>query len=231
MKLKNKFKIRCSAIGKIMTEPKTKAEKEAGILSKTCLAYVHEWIKEQPEFYGRRNSFSNKYTIKGNECEAESIEFASKFYWWENAVKNEQQFENDFLTGTPDVILQNSVEDIKNSWSEKTFPLFAKKIPIDGYGWQLQGYMELLNKPTAGLIYTLMDAPERQIEREARNKAYELGLDEIEYEMYEEIREQMTFSNFKDELRIKRFFLDRDKEAINLVQQRVEQIRKYIEVL
>lgn len=231
MQLSNEFKIRCSGIGQIMTDPKTKADKEAGKLSKTCLTYVHEWIKEQPEFYGRRVNFSNKYTIKGNECEFESIKFAGDYFGWVNPLKNEEQFENDYLTGTPDVILLDSVEDIKNSWSQKTFPLFSSEIPIDGYGWQLQGYMDLLNKKTSGLVYTLMDAPERQIDREARNKAYELGLDEIEFEMYEEIRLSMIYSDLPNELRIKRFFLDRDKECMLTVQNRVQQIRDYIKTL
>ena len=232
MQLSKEFKIRCSAIGQIMTDPKNKADKDAGKLSKTCLTHVHEWIKEQPEFYGRRVGFSNKYTIKGNECEHESILFASKYYGWKDAVKNEKQFENDYLTGTPDVILFDSVEDIKNSWSQSTFPLFATEIPIDGYGWQLQGYMDLLGKSQAGLVYTLMDAPERQIDREARNRSYELGLEEIEFDMYEEIKQSMTYSDLiRDDLRIKRFFLDRDKASMLAVQSRVQQIRDYIKSL
>lgn len=231
MQLSKDFKIRCSAIGQIMTEPKTKVDKEAGKLSKTCLSYVHEWIKEQPEFYGRRVNFSNKYTIKGNECEYESILFAAKYFGWENALKNDTEFSNDYLTGTPDVILLDSVEDIKNSWSQSTFPLFSTEIPIDGYGWQLQGYMELLSKKQAGLVYTLMDAPERQVDREARNKAYEIGIDEIEFDMYEEIRKSMTYSDVRDELRIKRFFLDRDENSMLSVQSRVQQIRDYIKTL
>lgn len=231
MQLSNEFKIRCSAIGQIMTEPKLKSDKEAGKLSKTCLTHVQEWIKEQPEFYGRRVNFSNKYTIKGNECEAESIAFAAKYYGWKDAKKNDTEFSNDYLTGTPDVILLDTVEDIKNSWSQKTFPLFDTEIPIDGYGWQLQGYMDLLDKTQAGLVYTLMDAPERQVDREARNRAYELGIEEIEYDMYEEIRQSMTYSDIRDELRIKRFFIDRNQEAMLSVQSRVQQIRDYIKSL
>lgn len=228
MQLSKDFKIRCSAIGQIMTDPKTKADKDAGKLSKTCLAHVHEWIKSQPEFYGRQVSFSNKYTIKGIELEHESIMLAAKYYGWDKAEKNETEFENDYLTGTPDVILDKSVEDIKNSWSQATFPLFATEIPIDGYGWQLQGYMDLVNKSQAGLIYTLMDAPERQVDREARNKAYELGIEEIEFDLYEEIRKSMIYSDLRDEIRIKRFFLDRDEKAMLAVQSRVQQIRDYI---
>lgn len=233
MQLSNDFKIRCSAIGKIMTEPKTKAEKDAGKLSKTCLTFVHDWIKSQPEFYDRYKSFHSKYTLKGNECEQESIEFASNVYGWGKVKKNTEYFETDYLTGTPDVILSDSVDDIKNSWSEATFPLFDTEIPIDGYGWQLQGYMEGKNKPKSSLIYTLMDAPERIVLKEARFKAYELGVEngEVDFELYEEIRLSMTYSYLRDDLRIKRFFLDRDKDCMVAVQSKVQQIRDYIKSL
>lgn len=232
MQLSNQFKIRCSAIGQIMTEPKTKADKDAGKLSKTCLTYVYEWIKSQPEFYGKSENFSSKYTVKGNLCEEESIKFAAKYFGWGDVKKNEIEFANHpFLTGTPDIILPESVEDIKNSWSQKTFPLFEKEIPIDGYGWQLQGYMEGIDKPKAGLVYTLMDAPEKMIDREARSRAYELGLDEVDVDLWDEVQQSMSYSQYPDELRIKRYFLDRDKECMAFVSDKVDRIRKFISEL
>lgn len=226
MKLKNKFKIRCSAIGHIMTEPRSKG---AGTLSKTCLNYVKTWIKEQEEFYNRSHDFSNKYTKKGNSCEAESIEFAASYLGWGLVQKNTERRHNEYIMGECDVVLANSVEDIKNSWSDKTFPLFEDEIPIDGYGWQLQGYCELWDKPQGGLVYTLMDAPTYLVEKEARYQQYELGLDELEADLYDEVKAKMTYSHLPDKLRIKRFFVDRDKSAMDNVYERVEQIRHWIE--
>lgn len=280
MQLKNQFKIRCSAIGQIMTDPKGKSsldvyndalasltlnegkysetknketatakktlerienlkieipllkDKSTGInLSVTCISYIHKWIKEQPEFYGKSVGFSSKYTDKGISCENESIDFAAKYYGWGKVKKNTERKDNDYLIGESDVILPDSVEDIKNSWSQDTFPLFNTDIPIDGYGYQLQGYMELYNKNKSGLIYTLMDAPEWLIEKEAMKKQRELGLEDLESDLYEEVREQMTYSQYDDELRIKRFGLDRDKLVIERIYERVELCRKYIEQL
>lgn len=280
MQLSREFKIRCSAIGKIMTEPQGKSNmqiyldkkeqiaklekdikdltdsnkthlktfanvseklkiaiselpelernKDKIVFSKTCLDYVHEWIKEQPEFYNRRIEFRSKYCDKGNAMESESIEFAAKYYGWGLVSKNTERKSNEFLEGEGDVILSNSVEDIKNSWSQKTFPLFSNEIPVDGYGWQLQGYCELYDKPIGGLIYTLMDALEDMIDKEAYYKSKELGLDEVPLDLYDEMKKHMTYSNLPDELRIKRFFVDRDKSKIELVYQRVEEIRNYI---
>jgi len=225
MQLSNPFICRCSGIGKIMTNPRSKTE---GKLSKTCIEYVHAWIKSQPEFYNREKNFRSKYTLKGNKCESASIDFAAKYYGWGNVQKNTQRISNGFITGEADLILTESVEDIKNSFSETTFPLFHTDIPIDGYGWQLQGYMELYNKYKSGLIYTLMDAPEEMIERESRARMYELGLDDLEAELYDEVEAEMTYSNLPDELRIKRFGLDRDRKSIEYVSDRVDEVRAYI---
>lgn len=231
MQLSNEFKIRCSAIGNIMTEPKTIKDKEAGKLSATCITYVQDWIKSQPEFYNRYHEFTSKYTEKGNQCEDSSIEYASRVYGWKNVKKNTEYRENEFLTGTADVILTDSVEDIKNSFSDKTFPLFENEIPIDGYGWQLLGYCELFDKKQGGLIYTLMDAPEELIDREAYYKAKSLGYDETPIEIYDEVKKHMTYSDLRDELRIKRFFIDADKAKMQLVYDKVEKIRNYIKSL
>lgn len=280
MQLSRPFKARCSAIGKIMSEPQTKHPKQIYLdhlasieekgrkmietknketatykklidsysdlmsktdllklnserihLSKTCIEHVYEYLKEQPEFYGRSVHFKSKYCDKGNEMEAESIKLAAEYYGWGNVEKNTTRKSNHYLTGEPDIVLPESIEDIKNSWSQKTFPLFGTEIPIDGYGWQGQGYLELYDRPVFGLVYTLMDAPAHMVEREAWSKARELGLDELEAELYDEVLEMMTYSNFPIGLRIKRYQLDRDRNCMANVERRVEDINKFIELL
>ena len=53
------FKARCSKLGAIMTNPRSKTE----ILSETTKTYLIEWILEKK--YGRKKEFSNKYLEKG----------------------------------------------------------------------------------------------------------------------------------------------------------------------
>lgn len=228
MKLQNKFEIRCHAIGLIMTEPRS------GIgLSKTCLSHVYAWIKSQPEFYGRNaHRASNKYCIKGNEMEPESINFAGRILGWPpETKKNEQRISNGWMNGECDVLLKQSVEDIKNSWSEKTFPLFDDEIPIDGYEWQLDGYMELYERMESGLVYTLMNAPERIIEREARKRQFELNMDDLTSELYEQIEYEMTFDHIPDHLRIKRFKRFYDHSRTMKIYSRVKEIQYFIDQL
>ena len=65
----NKFKIRASSCGKIMTKPKLKSE----TLSSGAKSYCENWLKEN--IYNRKIEFQSKYTQKGIINEEESIDF------------------------------------------------------------------------------------------------------------------------------------------------------------
>src|SRR5699024_9319440 len=100
--------------------------------------------------------------------EDESIDFAIKALDLPFVMKNEKQFEDEFFTGTPDIILPNEIIDIKNSETHKTLPLFVKSImktdtepyaKYRNYYCQLQVYMHLTGIRKARLLYTLMNTP------------------------------------------------------------------------
>ena len=207
------FKIRCSQIGKIMTNPRSKSD----LLSQTTKSYVEKVRKE--ELYSRREEIFSKYMDKGIFMEDEAIEFAGKILGWEG-VKNEVLFDDTHLTGTPDVILEGMIVDIKCSWSCFTFPIFETQ-PNKDYWWQLQGYMALTGKERSQLVYCLMDMPEDLLERElARSK----GMDSSEAE---EIVRFHTYSNLPDKLRIRKFDIEYDPKAIESIRSRVEECREY----
>lgn len=215
------FRIRASAIGEIMTN-----DRSGKFPGKTATSYVDQWIKEQ--IYGRSKGFESKYTDKGVQMEDEAIDFASDQLGWGFVMKNEQWKENDHITGTPDIILRDSVADIKCSWDCFSFPLFDDEIPNKNYWWQLQGYMDLLGFNRATLVYCLMDSPDNLIESEAKRKSYAAGYDEIDGEIYEEVKSEMTYSHLDQSVRIKTFQIDRDDEAIESIHNRVEYFREYI---
>jgi len=195
------FKIRCSAIGSIMTNAKKKGE-----LSKGVQTFVQEWLKQ--EIYGRRKDISSKYLDKGNAVEDESIIFAADHLKLGFVAKNEDSFEDEFMTGTPDVLLADEVIDMKNSWDCFTFPLFEDKAPNKDYVYQLQGYMALTGKSSARLIYTLMNTTKDINYGKADN--------------YDEIDAKY---------RIKVFEIARDEEVIKAIQERVKEINTYINQL
>lgn len=149
------FKIRCSAIGKIMGNGKVKGE-----LSQTCKSYLEEWFANDNEDFG------SKYTRKGNEVENDLIDFMAEVLGFGMAEKNKEGRSDEFIQGECDVVMPNCVIDVKAPWNRKT--LFEKVIePIDkDYEWQLQGYMHLYVKDEAILFYGLMNTPETEYSEE-----------------------------------------------------------------
>jgi hypothetical protein len=196
------FKIRCSAIGQIMSNPRTKSE----MLSKTCKTYVHDWLKEQ--IYGVQKVTSSKYTEKGLEVEDESISFFSTFGGHGYLTKNEKSYENEFLTGTPDIVVEDTVVDIKSSWDMWTFPLFEDDVPNKDYYWQLQGYMALTGATKAKLVYVLVDTPMHLLN----------NWTDVEY----------SYENVPYKYRMKEFEVERNDEDIDKIKVRVNEIREYI---
>lgn len=219
--LADSFRIRASACGTIMTN----ARGGSG-MGDTAKTYCENWVKEQ--LYLRRKEFSSKYTDKGNEVEASSIDYASEYLGWGLVAKNEQHFTDHNMTGTPDIILADRVVDIKNSWDCFTFPLFDTEIPEKKYYWQGQVYMALTGRLTFDLVYTLMNAPDHLIEQEARRSA---DWQEVEAELYDAVRERMSYDKFDQTLRIKRFEVAKNEKDIALIILRVEECRAYIRTI
>lgn len=191
--------------------------------------YCKKWLKEQADLYNRRQSFSNKYTDKGVTCEPEGIKMTARIMGYGEVFKNEIQYENDFIIGTPDLPLTKIIEDIKCSWNEQTFPLFEKALPDKGYWWQGQGYMDLLNKNRFAVNYCLIDTPTHLIDRAAKYRAMDYGCDtDVPAEIWDEVCAEMTYPNVPDYLRFKRFEFDRDDTAITAIHEQVKMCRVYI---
>ena len=101
------MKIRASQLGKIMTSPKTKGE----VLSKTCKTYLQELAIEHK--YGIRKEFWSRYTDKGNECEDVAIELVNDVLDLGFIFKNDENLNNNWITGTPDVNTNEILLDVK----------------------------------------------------------------------------------------------------------------------
>ena len=214
------FKIRASACGKIM-----------GVkgLGKTGESYCQQWLKQT--LYNRKKEFSNKYTQKGIEIEDNSIDFISEHLEYGMLIKNEAHFENDFMTGTPDVILNDRLIDVKNSWDCFTFPLFDKEIPNKDYYWQAQCYMALTGRHFYELIYVLSDTPLHLIEKEAFFWCKNNGYDELDIDIYDKFVDKMTYPDIENSMKIKLFEIKRNNEDIEKINERVFQCREYIKTL
>lgn len=215
------MKIRCSSLGKIMTNPRSKGE----VLSQTCKSYIQELALE--DMYGIKKEFSSRYTDKGNEVEDQSLELCERVLDLGFTTKNEKFFENDWVKGTPDALGENYVLDVKSSWSASTFPFFEEEVPNKDYYWQMQGYLWLTEKKYAILSYCLINTPEEIVNDEIRRTAWK----KFEIEPSEEtIRDVMALHNFDsipENRRVKSWLIDRKDSDIELIKKRVEECREY----
>lgn len=191
--------------------------------------YCKSWLKEK--VYNRKKEFYTKHTEKGIIMEDESLEMISDVIGCGMLLKNDEQFENEFMTGMPDVILPNIIIDAKNSWDFSTFPLFETEIPDSDYWWQGQTYMALTGRDHYNLIYVLSDTPMHLIENEAWFWAKKYGYRELEADMLEKFFNKMTYTDTPNNMKVKEFKFDRDNKAIELIESRVIECRKYIDSL
>lgn len=215
------FKCRCSAIGKIMTDPQKKSDP----ISKTALSYLKEWYILDK--YGISTELKSKYLEKGIACEKESITLVG-IIDGVTYKKNEMFFQNDFITGTPDIITDIEVIDVKTSWSIQTFPFLDTEYDKNYY-WQLQGYMALTGLKSARLVYCLINTPEYLISDEIRRFCWNNNIIDINEELEEEIRSSFVYDKIPLENRIKIFQINRDEEAIQRIYDRVILCRENID--
>ena len=200
-------------------------------------AYCKKWLKEQ--VYGRRKELDNKYVQKGNACEDKAIDLVSAVNLTSYS-KNEEYRENEYMTGTCDIDAPDCIRDTKCSWDVDTFPAFDDS-PDSRYIYQVQGYMELWNKPYAFVDYVLVNAPFELLKREAKSiewkknidfeDAFFIACDQLTYD-----EEHLQADKRKEpvltlEQRVKSFRIDRRSSIIREVERRVLMCREYIEKL
>lgn len=195
---KEEFKCRASGAVALMTDPKKKTD----TLSKTTITFLNDWMKEQ--IYGYRKNISTKQIEKGIEYEDAAIEAVIDWCDLPFVIKNEERFSDEFFTGEPDLLTEDTVIDIKNSWDFSTFPLFENEIPTEGYGYQVQVYMHLTKRKKASVIYVLLTTPETYNTTE------------------------MTYDHVETKYRYKRFDFVYDPKIIEDLKQRVINCRTYI---
>lgn len=218
------YKFHCSSLGDIMTNSRTK-----DALSETCKNHLMRiWIYQK---YGRYKEEENKYIQKGNMAEEDGITLYSLV---SNTmfVKNTQVFENDFIVGTPDIIHNNIVRDIKNSWSIYTFYETMVKALNKDYLWQLNGYWALIPEcKAAKLVYVLINTPAVIIEQEKSRLRYKMGLidpdaNQVYLEACEEIDKNCIFDDIPNEER----YIEMDVPQMDMeeVYERVKQCRNFL---
>lgn len=136
------------------------------ILSDTCISYlVDAYAWETEKMVSITKEMDVEAFERGRKTEPESIELLS-FVDDKPYVKNEYRFDNDFLSGIPDLLgfqPTGAPDTIKDAKSCKDLPMFLYKIckGVDpGNTEQLQGYGDILGITDLEVVFTLPTMPE-----------------------------------------------------------------------
>jgi hypothetical protein len=191
-------------------------------------SYLKKWVKMK--MFNREEDWKSIVVDKGLLCEQHGIDLLSEILSLEGVYKNDEFFENDFMQGSPDIIHNGIIRDIKNSWDLFTFPMFEDELPNSDYWWQLQGYMCLTKLKKASLDYTLIDTPMSLVMLDLKKLYYQSGglASEWTQEKYEHLYPNYRFDDIPKEMRLKSFEFQYDESIENKIKERVLLCRKYI---
>jgi hypothetical protein len=233
-------KIRCSALGNLMTEPKAASDKASGALSATAKTSLLEvYVKE---IYGREKDIQTKPMKKGTLVEDDSITTLS-MYDGKIYQKNEKRYENEFVIGTPDIVdssfedndtaTYGKVVDIKSSYDLWTFLANVDSKIDKGYWWQLQGYMWLTGLKMAELVYVLSNMPEEMILQEKYYLLKRMNVISEESPEYikaaAELEKRLKFDDIPVSQRVIKLSFGADEAAFDFIESKVKAARIELE--
>ncbi len=196
------FRIRCSSVGKLMTEPKTIKE---GPLSVGAKTHIRELARAA--IFGVEKEVSSKQMEKGILCEQDSIDLYNAVFFTSH-VKNTERRTADDLTGECDIVQAGVIgKDIKTSWSVDSFPIALADCEDKLYEWQMRGYMKLWDVPRWEVAYCLVDTPDDLI-----------GFDNPAAH---------SVSHIPEHLRVTTWMIDRDLAKEAAMVERIKHARVY----
>lgn len=226
------LKIRCSSLGKLMTEPvkiddalltpevseivakKKRSDEEKDLIQslkdQTLSAGAKTYIREQAaqDIFGVDFEVSGKALEKGIEVEDASIQLLNQVRGLV-LVKNTERRTNDWLTGECDLYdaERRRGHDVKSSWSLASFPIAVVDCTDTLYDWQMRGYMMLWDAEEWEVNYCMVNTPDRL----------------IGYEPFS----LHVVDHLPPELRVTTWNLQRDRTKEALIQTKVAAARVY----
>lgn len=155
----DKIKIRCSALGELMTGLETKGwGMDKSVTAQKYLRKLHRGMQ-----WNRRKDVTSKYMDKGLKEEENSLTLLSlttRVFF----KKNDKRIENDWLSGEPDTYVGESIlkakegYDVKSSWDWTTFPYPNDELESE-YEYQALGYIDLTGADCWNIAHCLVNTP------------------------------------------------------------------------
>lgn len=221
--------VRASQIGGLMTQGRGKEEWGA-----TALNVIKDAVLFNE--FGIDKFVTSKHIEKGIINEEQSLEMMKRVTGWDvDLSQPKKRYVNSWVIGEPDLVSNQYLVDVKNSWDGTTFPWFETDVPNKDYLYQLQTYMWLTGFNESYLIYTLTSAPEHLLFKEAEKLSYNLhSLPKYHEKSFDEMLEigtklatqQLMFDHIDEHKRVKIFRIQRNEAIIDSIRDRVEKARE-----
>lgn len=194
---------RCSSIGKLMTEPRSKSE---GTLSQTAKTYIHSLVAQ--EIFGVEFEVTSKHMEKGLLVENDSIALLNRVRRL-GLAKNAERRTDDFISGECDLFdtQRRRGHDLKSSWSIATFPILVEDCADKLYEWQMRGYMRLWDAEVWEVNYALVNTPDNLIGYEPQSLHF--------------------VDHIPEHMRLTTWTVQRDREKEAAMVERVKLAREY----
>lgn len=210
-------------------------------LSKGAISEIRRiWRKHQ----GYEEIVLTDAIKKGLECEQDSMDLVDRVIPTSQPMRLRfnRQLSNDYITGTPDVVLFNDgyIEDIKTSYTLATFQDAELE---DLYYGQGQGYMHLVNELPETimpilkyrLIYCLVKTPEHMVNEERARLGWKFQNDQAneDFQKYDKqiLANQNVVDKFADVDKVKVFEFDYDKNYIDLLYKKIDKARQFYKTI
>jgi hypothetical protein len=227
----SKTLIRCYSLGYLFTEPKSKADKDAGNLSATAKAHLIEVYASKK--WGIDVELTVKAVKKGLLCEEDAITTISrldkKLY-----IKNDERKENEWISGLCDIDNEPDDEIIDTKVSLDALSFLSNLVtPVDkNHEIQLNGYMWLWNRKKARVSHVLVDTPDSLIEGEKYALLRSMDVVSEESEAFKKAWERrltnLKFNHLPIEERVINFHLYRNEEIIQQIPGKVAKAREFL---
>lgn len=198
--------IRCSSLGRIMTNPTAAAIKAGEILSVGAKTYIRRLAAES--IFGAEFEVSGKALEKGTRCEGDSIALLNRVRGL-SLEKNTERRSNGFITGEADLVDQARREghDLKTSWSIATFPISVLECYDSDYEWQCLGYLVLWDMDRWHVDYALVTTPDDLVGYEPQTLHF--------------------VDHIPEHMRVTSWTVERDAAKEALIEERVKAARAY----
>lgn len=225
----NNFKIRCSSLHVLFTEPQSKAAKEAGELSETAKTHLYDIYLEAK--YGITYDFMTKEMKKGILVEDKVIEILGELDG-KKYKKNTERKSNEWIQGEADIV-DDHIDDAKAPWDMSTLlPQLMAPLPKMNF-YQSQGYLSLWNKDLGKVSRVLVDCPAELYLEEQKKVYFKTGViweeDPVYLAELEKLKRQLIVEDYIPlQERVIRKDVHRDEGVISKIPEKVTAARKYL---